>query len=379
MFIERKLNPATLTVELWRCEWENVPGKEAKKIFIEKVSDEHPAQELTAEDLQQMPAICWAYGRTLGNIAVFSQSILGSFPKKSGSDAILPCEFVDAGKFRHGAPRQWCRTHQAHWGTKADIESFVVYREMTCANRDQKMNYVVGPFQLDLNEFAEVGVWCSMPPALVSSGLSIKPRPPKIHVHVRKDVGEDKHIDQDFQAISISYNSELGLFEDSNISLVNITPPAAFEFVKGLEFDLEMDCVSCSACGYPHLDLGDFAKKPHKKHFCANCGRDSTWSKEPIVSTPLKPLHDAYPKAGDFIVPDRTLNLDNYEGHNFVVWASTPAVIWTGNRPQEKGIHVHVHDGTSRVVDDTFAEVTYKGEKLERTELINVMMDNTVV
>ncbi len=379
MFIERKLDPVTHTVELWRCEWENKPGEQAKKKYIEKICDEQPVQQLTTEDLQQMPAICWSYGRTLGNIAVFSQSVLGSFSAKSGNDAVLPCEFVDAGKFRHGTPRQWCRTHQAHWGTVADIESFIVFREMTCANRDQKMNYVVGPFQLNLNEFAEVGIWCSMPPALVSPGHTVSPRPPKIHVHIRKDTGTDKVIDKDFQAVSISYTSDLKLFEDSDISLVNITPPAAFEFVKGLELDLEMDCVCCSFCGFPHLDLGDFAKTPHRKHFCANCGRDSTWSKEPIISTPLKPLHDAYPHAGDVVEPDRTLNLDEFEGHNFAVWASTPAVIWTGNRPQEKGIHVHVHDGKSRIVDDTYREVIYKGKKLERSELIANMMANTIV
>lgn len=42
-------------------------------------------------------------------------------------------------------------------------------------------------------------------------------------------------------------------------------------------------------------------------------------------------------------------------------------------RPQEKGIHVHVHDGARRVVDDTYSEVILDGRPLSRTELIELM------
>ena len=76
------------------------------------------------DSVTEEPAICWAYGRTLGNIAVFSPMIVGNFPSKRGSDAVLPCDFVTAGKFRNGAARWWCRTHQTHWGTKADEEAY---------------------------------------------------------------------------------------------------------------------------------------------------------------------------------------------------------------------------------------------------------------
>ena len=118
-----------------------------------------------------------------------------------------------------------------------------------------------------------------------------------------------------------------------------------------------MSCINCSHCGYPHLDLGDFARTPHRKHFCGNCGRDSTWSSGPIVSTPLKPLHDKYARTLKYETPDRQLNLDEFEGCSYTVWASTPAVLWTAARPQEVGIHVHVHDGPKRIVDDTFGQV----------------------
>jgi hypothetical protein len=376
MFVERRINSATDAVELWACEWENSVDGSARKVYLHKLGDEQPLKADPASLVAEAPAICWSYGRTLGNIAVYSQSLIGRFAEVSGDDAELPCDIVNAGKFRHGADRWWCRTHQTHWGTKADHEPFARFGEIRCANHAQRMHYVVSPRTINLNDFAEVGVWCSMPAAV--STVEIKPRAPKIHVHVRAEAGGEKTVDRDFPAISLLYNDAMGLFGSQEITRVNITPPAAFEFVCALERRLEMSCINCTHCGYPHLDLGDFGRTPHRKHFCGNCGRDSTWSSEPIVSTPLKPLHDRYAKTLRYETPDRALNLDEYAGCSYTVWASTPAVIWTAARPQELGIHVHVHDGNRRVIDDTFGEVILNGVRLERSALIQEMMAKSI-
>src|SRR5258708_35554698 len=103
-------------------------------------------------------------------------------------------------------------------------------------------------------------------------------------------------------------------FENREITKIQVTTPAAFEFVRSIEEGRATSCVTCKQCGYPHLDLGDFARSPHKKHFCGNCGNDSIWSSEPIVSTPLKPLHDRFSNSNTYVVPDRALNLDDYHG-----------------------------------------------------------------
>ena len=290
VFVERKINASTGAVELWWCEWEKGDMAGAKKIYVNKIADEADALGVQLDSLTEESATCWAYGRTLGNIAVFSPMILGSFPDKHGDNAILPCDFVTAGKFRHGAPRWWCRTHQTHWGTKTDEEAYAKFGEMRCAFHDQRLNYVVGPPVINLNEAAEVGIWCSMPAAISTS--EIPQRPPKIHLHVRPKASGAKSIDRDYQAVSLRYSGMDGLFAAEEIMRVNVTPPAAFEFVTALERGVTMDCINCSHCGYPHLDLGEFAHKPHRKHFCGNCGRDSTWSKEDIISTPLQSLHD---------------------------------------------------------------------------------------
>lgn len=377
MFVERRINATTGAIELWWCEWEKGQMPGAKKIYVNKIADEAKAIGVQLDSLTEEAAICWSYGRTLGNIAVFSPMILGSFRNKEGDDAILPCDFVTAGKFRHGAPRWWCRTHQTHWGTKADEEAYSKFGEMRCGFFEQRLNYVVGPPVINLDEADEVGIWCSMPAAI--STVDIPNRPPRIHVHVRPKAAGPKTIDRDFQAVSLRYSGLDGLFAAEEITRVNITPPAAFEFVTSLEKGVKMDCVNCSHCGYPHLDLGEFARKPHRKHFCGNCGRDSTWSKEDIISTPLQPLHDRYARTLKYETPSRSLNLDEMRGHAYTIWASTPAVVWTAARPQELGIHVHVYKDRKRVVDDTFGEVILNGEALERAKLIEMMMKRSIV
>lgn len=377
MFIERRVNSKTGNVELWNCIWENSPDADAKKVYIDKICDEKQAETDADGGLSEIAAICWANGRTMGNIAVVSPDLLGHFPKKHGTDALLPCDFVQAGKYRHGALRMWCRTHQTHWGIKADLQAYASSGEMKCAHHTQPMNYIVSPYLLDIVKPAEVGVWCSMPAAI--STHKIENREPKIHVHVREKVGGPKILDKDFPAISVFYGSGMGLFANDEITRVNLTPPAAFEYIKALEFDKKMDCINCVTCGYPHLDMGSFAETPHRKHFCGNCGRDSTWSKEAIVSTPLQPLHDTFAKTLKYETPERKLNLDDYSGMSYTIWASTPAIVWTAERPQEFGIHVHIHNGRERIVDDTFGEVILNGQKLNRDKLVAEMIKRTIV
>ncbi len=70
--------------------------------------------------------------------------------------------------------------------------------------------------------------------------------------------------------------------------------------------------------------------------------------------------------------------LDDYAERKFELWSSTPAVLWTAQRPQEKGIHVHVYENGKRIVDDTFGTVVFKGKKLQRSEMWENMVQNTL-
>ena len=157
-----------------------------------------------------------------------------------------------------------------------------------------------------------------------------------------------------------------------------MTPPSALEFVLALESGKSMACINCRDCGYPHLDLGEFARNEHSKHLCGNCGRDNTWSRERIASTPLKPLHDQFSRANQYVDVTTEINLDDYSGLPFQIWASTPAVLWTAERQQERGIHVHVYRDGKYEIDNTFGTVIYKGKPLLRKALIDVMVANTI-
>jgi hypothetical protein len=375
LFYSRRIDPATANVEVWECEWSNLGTGMATKVFLRKHCDEGD-MEATQDKYSAAAAICWAPGRTIGNIAVCSEEVFGSFTSKAGNNAVLPCHIVPCGKFRNGVQRWYCKTHQIHWGVKADLAAVPPSGEVTCSNHLMQMSYVVDPLIVDFNDFEEIGVWCSLPPAI--SSRQINPRPPRIHVHKRFTGEERKQLDKDFDAIVCSYNQDLGLFASNEIMQIQITPPAAFEFVRSLEEGREMGCVTCPKCGYPHLDLGSFATTPHAKHFCGNCGNDSIWSKGQIVSTPLKPLHDQFNNSNTYVVPNRELNMDDYSGLHFDVWSSTPAVLWTANRPQEKGIHVHIYENGRRIVDNTFGTVIKDGRKLDREMLWTLMGGNTV-
>ncbi len=373
MFIERKINPTSGGVELW---WAR-DGVEGERTLVSKIADEQPLEIENQSVPLQRRALCWAEKRTLGNVEVRSPELLNHFQERRATNVKLPCDLVYAGKYRHGANRWWCRTHQCHWGTKADLATLHSSNQMQCANHTQPMNYEMEPYTINLDAHDEVGIWCSLPAAI--STAEIKARPPKIHVHIRDTPEAQKCVDKDFAALSVVYSIRQGFLSDSAITRVDITPPAAFDFVCALEADMALGCINCSYCRCAHLDLGDFGKTPHRKHFCANCGRDSTWSKRPIISTPLQPLHERTATNLTCLLPGRTLNLDDYEGHSYAVWASTPAIVWTASRPQEYGIHVHVHCGTDRIIDDTFGEVILDGKVLVREELLKSMIDRTLI
>lgn len=375
MFYSRIINRDTQKVEVWECEWSNKGTGMAKKEYLRKAGDEDDI-DFSHDDYSAADAVCWAPGRTIGNIAVSSEEAFGMFEGTSGNDAVLPCQIIPAGKFRNGASRWYCKTHQIHWGIKADYAAASESGEVNCSNHLTKMSYVINPLEIEFKDFEEIGIWCSLPPGLSSEAIG--QRAPKIHVHKRFSGREKKVLDRDFDAIVCSYNQDLGLFENPEITKIQVTPPAAFEFVRSLEVGREMSCVTCKKCGYPHLDLGDFAINTHTKHFCGNCGNDSIWSSKPIVSTPLKPLHDQFSNSNTYIVPDRLLNLDEYHGYRFELWASTPAVLWTANRPQEKGIHVHVYENGHRLEDNTFGTVIFQGRELDRGEVWVNMVHNTL-
>ena len=233
MIIERRLNKTSDANEMWLVNSGITAGSLSEHGSSKKIGDEGFLPLGRDVDLSASYAVCWAQGRTVGNGPIAAKGILNQLAQDRAHDIVLPCDFVYAGKFRNGAERWWCRTHQRHWGVKADIQAAQSGGPLRCASSQDLMSYVVRPPQLQLNKYAEVGIWCSLPAAL--STERIAHRTPKIHVHLREAPGEEKILDKDFDAISAVYAPAEDLLGDRPSVRVDITPPSAFEFVCGLE------------------------------------------------------------------------------------------------------------------------------------------------
>lgn len=372
--VERRLEGDGKTY-LYAVRWEERGGRMVKR-QLRKLGSEPPPVS-TATPAEAVPAICWSYGRTLGNIAVYSKDILAQFPADSEGEATLPCAFIETSLARNGKPRWWCQVHQTYWGRKADLQYAEKHGRMSCGNSWQPMWYVKDPKTFATGMQAELGVWCGLGAALSSRPI-LKERP-RIHVHIRDREGGPKQTDNDYTAISIKVAAKLELFGDKS-RIVHITPPAALAYLRAKEEGWPVTTIECGKCKSPHLDLGEFAQKPHLKHICGNCGWDHTRGDGPGSSNPLFRLFERTADNTQ-IVPARKkhLDLDKYADLDWDVWASTPAIVWTAKRPQESGIHVHVFDQGREIINDTYAEVTYKGKPLNRGKLYKMMLDNTIL
>lgn len=207
--------------------------------------------------MRERRGICWSHATTVGNIAVAGAMLRGDFER-----ALVACDFTRAGKYRNGAARWWCRTHQAYWGVKADLAAFDPSRDKQCAAAAKPIDFVLDPQVIDMRRFASVRI-------------SIAGH--RLHVHAAGAVP----IDALFSAVAVTGVD--GVFANPGIIQVNVTPPALQALVGGRH----LGCQDCARCGYPHLDLGSFAHHEHRRHCCGNCGCDSTHSKLAIVSNPL--------------------------------------------------------------------------------------------
>lgn len=319
------------------------------------------------ETMNNIPeyAIIWSEEHTLGHIAIEAgNDLLLEIPEGTGDKLKLPCQFVEAGKFRNGKPRMWCRTHQSHYGRKADRGQ--------CSNAHIAMNYCRNPFVFNTNDYpGGIAIWSAALPAICTrpDGATEEAG---IHVHARMTPTGKKVIDKTFSALSIILDEPLKL---SQIK-IHVTPTAALAYLDAVVKERDLDVNRCGYCSTPHLDLGYFAQNAHRMHLCGNCGREFR-VKETRVSNPLLMLSQYLEKKERISInAPKTLNINSRDyGGGLEVWSSTPAIVWTFDKPEEVGIHVHAYDSNDkRVIDDTFSEVVLDGIALSREELLAEML-----
>jgi hypothetical protein len=208
--------------------------------------------------IRETAGIGWPLAATVGHITVTTSTIRGTFPANAGTDARLCCELVPAGKYRNGAARSWCRTHQAYWGVKADLAALDLHGERRCARHADPMGYALDPLVIDLRK--------SLPTTLPTAS----------------------------NAVALVYDPASRLFDSDYIAQINVTPPAMRAMAYAAGSGQALGCVSCARCRHPHLDLGTFAQRSHRRHTCGHCGHDATHSGAAMISNPLFPLLQAY-------------------------------------------------------------------------------------
>jgi hypothetical protein len=221
----------------------------------------------------ERPGICWPHAGTVGNIAV---SRAGAIVRGDFGRGLIACDFSPAGKYRNGAPRWWCRSHQGYWGVKADISAFAPGGEKVCSGHAQPLDFVLDPLVVDMGHYASVRICAA------GDGMRV----------LAAALAGPIAIDAVFPAIAISGIE--AVFAGPGIVQVNVTPPALQALADARRGARVLGCLDCARCGYPHLDLGDFAAKEHRRHYCGNCGNDSSHSKTAIVSNPLFGLDEYF-------------------------------------------------------------------------------------
>ncbi len=265
---------------------------------------------------------------------------------------LASCHVTPVGKRRDGGTRYWCTTH------KADATAKYGRPAVVCSAHSRTIVDASQISSLDLESYpGGVALWGAVPPVYDTTQF---PMERGIHVHARKAAGEKKVLDRSFETLRVS-SSRLA---EGGVVVSEID---AIYFMVTAVLGHKVKHVECSYCGASHLDKDYFSVRPHRRHLCAACGRHFQDSSKGI-GNPIQSLQEAC--GGDIpppVHPDRPLDIrqEDYPG-GIQVWGTNSAILWTGEKPEEEGIHVHGLDAQGKhVFDETYSTVRIDGISLD--------------
>ena len=277
-----------------------------------------------------------------------------------------PCEVVAIEKRRDGGTRYWCHAHRADATAKGG----------TAARKCRAAHIVpIRPDEvqtLDLDRYlGGVALWGAVPAVYDTTRL---PLDRGIHAHARPTPESDKELDFTFRAVRLIGNG----FPDEGVVVSEID---AIYYMISSVFGFPMCYVTCTHCGWPHLDKDWFSVHPHRRHLCAGCGklfRDQVTG----IGNPIMGIREACGFEEHEIRPAaKTLDIEqsNFPG-GIQIWGSNPAFLWTSEKHEEEGVHVHafLEGQVEPGMDDTFREVTIDGIKLD-PQMVRVLMAQNVM
>ncbi len=277
---------------------------------------------------------------------------------------VQKCEIVQVGKRRDGGFRFWCLAHRASATAKYGKQA-----ERCVAADDPEVSDAESVLLNPLQYQGGVALWGAVPAVY---DTTIRPIDRGIHVHARGERGGPKLIDQTYRSVKLRVQSDL--LNESDLVVGELD---AIYFMASSVFNRRMKYVTCTRCGYPHLDKDWFAVHPHKKHLCAGCGRQFSDTEEGIGNPAIR-LQQAFEKGTvrRLVSADRKCKIKqrDYPG-GIQIWGSNPAFVWTAEKAEEEGIHVHAFrdDTGSYSIDNTYSEVEIDGITLDADMVRNYM------
>lgn len=275
------------------------------------------------------------------------------------------CSVTSVGKFRNGSPKAWCQTHARVVRPAVDN---------TCPDRGSVLK--LRCLSLDIDRYpGGIGIWGSLPPAIdtASANMDEESLLRGIHVHARPDLKFRKEVDNTYDVVALYRGSEL---------VVTLDTASSTALVQARIAGTESSLIKCPRCGAEHLDEGWFAVTPHRKHQCMCCGRefyDKIASSGNTVETRINKLfpNSRQPRVHPGREIDLTRHLD--AGRNIRIWGTHEAIVWTAERFEEAGVHVHIHDRYGdHVVDETFDRVILHGTELDAGQVRLLMLQKSL-
>lgn len=260
------------------------------------------------------------------------------------------CKIVAVGKRRDGGTRFWCLAH------RADATAKYGTRAATCRGASVPPITDRDTLNLHLDHHpGGVALWGAVPPVYDTTS---QPLDRGIHVHAREELGGRKAIDKTFRAVRV-FAAALPV----NGTLVTELD-AIYHMVSSV-FGFQTKSIACTYCGSLHLDRDWFSVHPHQRHLCAGCGRYFRDHERGIgnptgaVRAALDLPHRATKPAGRAI----DIRQSDYLG-GIQIWGSNPAFVWTGDRAEEEGVHLHAFakaGDAQPALDETYSRVVVDG------------------
>lgn len=282
-------------------------------------------------------------------------------------EAETGCEIVAVGRRRDGGTRYWCLRH------KADATAKYGKRANACRAAHIAPISEQETFVLEVDKYkGGIALWGAVPAVYDTTSL---PMDRGIHVHARVSSDSRKEIDRTFRAVRIK-SSRL---EDGHVLVSELD---AIYYMVSSVFGYEVNDVRCAYCGYGHLDRDWFSVHPHQRHLCAGCGKHFR-DAQVGIGNPIAALQQAWGSGASHPVPsNKVLDIrqSDFPG-GIQIWGSNPSFLWTADRPEEEGIHVHTFkrpDAKMPDQDETYGEVVIDGIQLE-AQMVRLLMAQNVM